>query len=452
VSGIADGGIDVVAAALGAADVLVLQRDGEALRLLGGSGRGAGWAGVVDVDAASEPHARLAAPGTSPVRLAGSEAMRVIGPYWSTHAALVPVGDDHIVVVGGASPIHASDAELLRHAAEAVAAVGDISSAKLLADELEVVDAVRKLMQYRPESLRDTARHVAEVAGSALACEFAAVLMATPDGPMVERAGATREECDDPQLCSDLVRLARRMGDEPLVEQDLEDAGLAGRPGNLVSRYALAIGDGQDRAVLVVGHGAVRPRGFTSLCLRVGRALADAAEVLLSQASAREQLRAERDLFARQARTDALTGVGNRVAWSDALETEAARRSRYGRPVVVMTVDVDGLKRTNDRFGHQGGDELLVHAAAILRSNLRDSDVVARIGGDEFGILLPETEPAAMPALVARIQRACAGWRGSDAELRLSLSVGWAVPDEGADLRDALRTADERMYLAKREA
>src|SRR5512132_54029 len=131
------GGIEAVASALGASDVLVLQRHADALRLLGGSGRGAGWAGAVEVQSADEPHVRLAVPGQSPVRLAGSEPVRVIGPYWSTHAALV-------------------------------AAVGDVSSSKLLADELEVVDAVRKLMQYRPETLRDTARHVAEVAGGAL--------------------------------------------------------------------------------------------------------------------------------------------------------------------------------------------------------------------------------------------------------------------------------------------
>ena len=445
-------GMQAVAEALGATDVLVLQREGDRLRLLGGVGRGAGWAGSVELATADEPHVHLVAPGSSPIRLAGSEPVRVIGPYWSTHAALVPVGDDHVVAVGSQASIRASDAELLRHAAESVAAVGDVSSAKLLADELEVVDAVRKLMQYRPETLRDTARHVAEGAGSALACEFAAVLMATPDGPMVERAGATREECDDPQLCTDLLGLARRVGDEPLVEQDLEDAGLTGRSGGLVSRYALAIGDGKDRAVLVVGHGEVRPRGFTSLCLRVGRALADAAEVLLSQATAREELRAERDLFARQARTDSLTGLGNRVAWTDALEAEAARRARYGRPIVVMTLDVDGLKRTNDRFGHVGGDELLVSTAAILRSTLRDSDVVARIGGDEFGILLPETSPDVMPALVDRITAACAAWRGSDPALRLSLSIGWAVPENGDELRDVLRAADDRMYLAKREA
>jgi diguanylate cyclase (GGDEF)-like protein len=444
--------MDQVSNALGGGDLLVLQRVDGRLQLRGGSGRGASWAGTVEVSVAEEPHVRLATPGASPIRLAGSEPVRVVGPYWSHNAALIPVGDDHLVVVGNDAPIRGSDAELLRHAAEAVAAVGDVSSAKLLADELEVVDAVRKLMQYRAEGLRDTARHVAEVAGAALSCEFAAVLIQTADGPIVERAGATAEECDDPQLCSDLMRLARRMGDEPLLEQDLEDSGIAGLSAGLVSRYALAIGDGQDRAILVVGHGAVRPRGFTSLCLRVGRSLADAAEVLLGQAIAREQLRAERDTFARQARTDALTGVGNRAAWADAMEAEASRRARYGRPVVVMSADVDGLKGTNDRFGHGAGDEVLTAAASILRSHLREADVVARIGGDEFGAMLPETLPESMPALIARIATACADWRGSDPGLRLSLSIGWAASDAGDELAQAVRDADERMYLAKRQA
>ena len=117
-----------------------------------------------------------------------------------------------------------------------------------------------------------------------------------------------------------------------------------------------------------------------------------------------------------------------------------------------MSVDVDGLKQANDRFGHDAGDELLRGVAGILRRNLRDADVVARIGGDEFGVLLPETQPDAMPALVERIQVACAAWRGTNPDLRLSVSIGWAAPEPFGDLREALRTADDRMYLAKRGA
>jgi diguanylate cyclase (GGDEF)-like protein len=249
-----------------------------------------------------------------------------------------------------------------------------------------------------------------------------------------------------------MQRLSRTLRDESLVEQDVSEATTLGSGAGLVSRYALAIGSGKDRAVLVVGHGAVRPRGFTTLCLRVGRSIADAAEVLLSQAVGREELAAERDQFAREARTDELTGLANRVAWNEALAKERPRRSRYRRPVVVMSVDVDGLKPANDRYGHDAGDELLRGTAGILRRNLRDADVVARIGGDEFGVLLPETQPDAMPALVERIKVACAAWRGTNPDLRLSVSIGWAAPEPFGDLREALRTADDRMYLAKRGA
>jgi diguanylate cyclase (GGDEF)-like protein len=444
--------IGPVATALGAADVLVLERSGRGWRLLGGAGRGASWAGTVDVQPTGEALLRKAKPGKAPVRVEEAAPVRVVGPYWSAHAALIPVGDDHVVVAGGEGPIRGSDAELLRHAAEAVAAVGDVSSAKLLADELEVVDAVRHLMHYRPEKVQDTARHIAEVAAGALSCEFAAVMVRSSAGLLVERAGATTAECADPQLCADMQRLSRRLRVEPLLEQDLSDGGTPGSEHGLVSRYALAIGSGKDRAVLVVGHGAVRPRGFTNLCLRVGRSIADAAEVLLSQALAREELGRERDQFAREARTDELTGLANRVAWTEALDNERPRRSRYRRPVIVMSVDVDALKQANDRFGHDAGDELLRGVAGILRRNLRDADVVARIGGDEFGVLLPETQPDAMPALVERIQIACRAWRGTQPDLQLSVSIGWAAPEPFGDLREALRIADDRMYLAKRGA
>ena len=444
--------IGPVATALGAADVLVLERSGRGWRLLGGAGRGASWAGSVEVPSTGEVLLRKAKPGKPPVRVEEKDPIRIVGPYWSAHAALIPVGDDHVVVAGGDGPVRGSDAELLRHAAEAAAAVGDVSSAKLLADELEVVDAVRQLMHYRPEKVRDTARHIAETAAGALSCEFAAVMVRSPAGVLVEQAGATTGGQADPQLSADMQRLARRLRDQSLVQQDMSDGGTLGSEYGLVSRYALAIGTGRDRAILVVGHGAVRPRGFTNLCLRVGRSIADAAEVLLSQALGREELSRERDQFAREARTDELTGLANRVAWTEALDKEQPRRSRYRRPVVVMSVDVDGLKQANDRFGHGAGDELLRGVAGILRRNLRDADVVARVGGDEFGVLLPETQADAMPTLVERIQVACSAWRGTQADLRLSVSIGWAAPEPFGDLREALRTADDRMYLAKRGA
>lgn len=441
-----------LAHALGVKDVLVLERRGSMLRLQGGVGRGAGWAGTVELEAFGEPLVRKATPNQPPVRVAAGVPRHIIGPYWSRHAALIAVGSDHLVVVGAEEPIRASDGELRRHAAEAASAVGGVSSSKLLADELEVVDAVRQLMHYRPESVQQTARHIAEVAAAVLSCEFAAVLTYGPHGPVVERAEATPEQCADPQLCVEMQRLELRVQDEPLLEQDVAEEGRIGRNAGLVSRYALSLGRDSAGGVLVVGHAAERARGFTLLCQRVGQAIADAADVLLSQAAAREQLSAERDRFERQARTDDLTGLANRVAWSEALRYEAGRRERYGHPVVVMSMDVDGLKDTNDRSGHSAGDELLVAASTILQKHLRATDVIARIGGDEFGVLMSETDGSNTDELVARIQAACAAWRGSTDDLRLSLSIGWASPGPEEDLDAALRSADERMYRAKRAA
>src|SRR4029078_5545293 len=87
-------------------------------------------------------------------------------------------------------------------------------------------------------------------------------------------------------------------------------------------------------------------------------------------------------------RVDALTGLPNRAVWPDALCTERVRRARYRRPVIVMNVDIDGLKETNQRFGRAAGDEVLRGAAGVLRRNLRDADLVARIDEDEFGVML----------------------------------------------------------------
>jgi diguanylate cyclase (GGDEF)-like protein len=437
-------------AALGPGDVLVFDRDQTSVRLAGGHGRGAGWAGVVEAELRDEPLVRRAVRGGFPVRVRGDEPSRIIGPYWSRHAALVPVGDEHLVVVGDDEPIRLSDGELRRQAAEAVAEVGGVPAAKLLADELEVVDALRQLMDFRPDDLRSTARHIADVAAGALACDFAAVLFPGPSGPMVQLSGADQEECEDPKLCMELQKLATRLDGAQLLEQDVRDRGRLGRGSGLISRYALAIGSGKRRGLLLVAHGGSHPRGFTQLCQRVGRALADAAEALLAQAAAREEISAERDRFALEARTDNLTGVGSRIAWTEALDTERRRRARFRRPVVVMLVDVDRLKEVNDRYGHEAGDELLRATADILRRELRETDVVARIGGDEFGILLPETGPLVIEQLVERVHAACRAWRGSRPELRLSLSIGSAAPEPFGDLREALRVADDRMYAAKR--
>jgi hypothetical protein len=110
-------------------DLLVFELHRGTLRLVGGRGRGSSWAGVVEAGIEDEPMVRRAVRGSVPVRVREEEPVRVLGPYWSRHAALVAVGDDHVVVIGDDdAPLRASDGELRRQAAEAVSRVGGIPS------------------------------------------------------------------------------------------------------------------------------------------------------------------------------------------------------------------------------------------------------------------------------------------------------------------------------------
>src|SRR5262249_44476085 len=152
-----------------------------------------------------------------------------------------------------------------------------------------------------------------------------------------------------------------------------------------------------------LAHRLDAPRGFTSLCQRIGRTVADAAELLVTQAAAREQLSAERDVLARLSGTDPLTGLANRRAWE-----QYAAHARGGGLAAgdVICGDLDGLKEVNDCGGHAAGDALVIAAAGLLRKSVRADDLVARIGGDEFAILLRGADARSSRRVLARIRRA----------------------------------------------
>lgn len=144
-----------------------------------------------------------------------------------------------------------------------------------------------------------------------------------------------------------------------------------------------------------------------------------------------------------EAETDPLTRLPNRRAWQRLLEAEEIRSRRYGHPAGVVIVDLDEMKAVNDSGGHRAGDELLMATAQVLRSAGRSSDLVARIGGDEFGILAAECDPATTRALAHRIQRALAG-------SHISASLGFAARDPAVGLAAAWKQADLAMYEVKR--
>ncbi len=155
-----------------------------------------------------------------------------------------------------------------------------------------------------------------------------------------------------------------------------------------------------------------------------------------------------------QASTDELTQLANRRRFMEALRRERRRADRFGGPLAVVLADLDDFKLVNDGFGHQTGDEVLVAFADLVRSELRDVDLAARLGGEEFAILLPETDLDGAAALAERIRAKLSDHRletaGSGPGLRVTASFGVAAhPASGPDA-DLLVVSDVALYRAKR--
>ncbi|NTW09648.1 MAG: diguanylate cyclase, partial [Anaerolineaceae bacterium] len=145
---------------------------------------------------------------------------------------------------------------------------------------------------------------------------------------------------------------------------------------------------------------------------------------------------------------DSLTGLYNRQYY----EEELARLERSRKyPVSVIMVDVNHLKAVNDSKGHAAGDEMLQEAATVLTAAFRGDDVIARIGGDEFAILLPSTDEAIAQAAVDRIRKKIWEYNSRKPSLLLSLAIGTTTATKSGMLKEALREADARMYLDKRK-
>ncbi|MGH9356909.1 MAG: GGDEF domain-containing protein [Terriglobia bacterium] len=149
---------------------------------------------------------------------------------------------------------------------------------------------------------------------------------------------------------------------------------------------------------------------------------------------------------------DAVTNVFARNFLQSLLEKEISRAERNACPLALMMCDVNNFKRVNDRYGHLMGDEILAQVAAILKSCLRGSDHVVRYGGDEFLLILPETDEAGAAIVRDRIQQRIGEWDWSDqmGEAPISLSLGLYYHIAGQSVQQDLAEVDFRMYTEKR--
>ncbi len=151
------------------------------------------------------------------------------------------------------------------------------------------------------------------------------------------------------------------------------------------------------------------------------------------------------------AATDPLTGLYNRRLFEESLQRESNRARRYNHQLALVLLDLHRFKEVNDKFGHPRGDEVLRAAAATLRSSLRTSDSAFRIGGDEFALLLPQTDTAQAMSLSRRIETV---FEETIRPLNLGITVGMdhgvaVYPQDGETVEVLIRVADERLYRRK---
>lgn len=146
---------------------------------------------------------------------------------------------------------------------------------------------------------------------------------------------------------------------------------------------------------------------------------------------------------------DPLTGLYNRRHFHERLRSEINRSGRKKEPVSLLMIDVDNFKHYNDDFGHIAGDRALKQLGALLKSSLRQMDIIVRYGGEEFTVILPETSLAKGLAVAENLRGTIEG--GKFAGRRLTVSIGVAAfPDQATDVDQLIDTSDRAMYAAKK--
>jgi diguanylate cyclase (GGDEF)-like protein len=241
-----------------------------------------------------------------------------------------------------------------------------------------------------------------------------------------------------------------------LLADTLESLDLPAR-GQFLQRYFRAIAHldlREIQSVEIWDEMLARRRQLTDLVGRQVSLKTALTDVLSSSGLLRVPILIEYDELKRlelNAVTDPLTGLHNRRLFAETFEKELNRARRYGQPLGLVTLDLHRFKEVNDKHGHPRGDDVLRAAAATLKKALRTSDSAFRIGGDEFALLLPQTDSPQALALCRRVETVFAEMLQP---LQLSVTVGMdhgvaIFPQDAEQAEQLIRIADERLYRLK---
>jgi len=316
----------------------------------------------------------------------------------------------------------------------------ELAELRTRASDLETLSSAARRLA-RSLDVQEVGGIVCETAAEVATCDFAALIEPRGSGSSLAVTASCGAELDgqisvdQPAIAAEAFRFGRQ-----IFSDDLRRLGGVGAwpldPGGALAGIWQPVRiEDEVRAVLAIGWRrrieapGERLKAYLEL-------IADEAAVALERAAAVARLTV-------LARTDPLTDLSNRRAWQDELARELARAERAGERLSIGMIDLDELKAFNDRYGHSAGDRLLLTAAARWRRRLRLTDLIARIGGDEFAVTLPGCGLSEATALGDELRRALPDG--------LTCSIGVAEWSAGETAEALFDRADRALYVAKGE-